>query len=129
MGTYGMADASTTRSRSIPWTVMLAGSRTASGPVPILHVQDGCSAVSPSLATQSRICSAVSRSVPLLPRAKSGSPQVVFRLSTKLPISSPMTVTRYSCPVSISITARAWPAGVAAEKSPKPVVVITVKLK
>jgi hypothetical protein len=57
------------------------------------------------------------------------SPHVVFRLSTKLPISSPMTVTRYSWPVSISITASAWPAGVAAEKSPKPVVVSTVKLK
>ena len=66
----------------------------------------------------------------LLPRPKRVSPQgVVFRLSTKLPISSPMTVTRYSWPVSISITARACPAGVAAEKSPKPVVVSTVKLK
>ena len=59
----------------------------------------------------------------------SAPPYVVLRLSTKLPISSPITVTRYSCPASISMTARAWPAGVAAEKSPKPVVVSTVKLK
>ncbi len=58
-----------------------------------------------------------------------GAQGVRFCLLTKLPISSPITVTRYSCPVSISITEMAWPTGVAAEKSPKPVVVRTVKLK
>src|SRR3954452_2472750 len=47
----------------------------------------------------------------------------------KLPTSTPMTVTRYSCPTSISSTARAWPAGVAAVRSPYPVVVGVVKLK
>ncbi len=37
----------------------LAGSVTDIGPVPIAQVQDGCSAVSPSRRTQSRICSGV----------------------------------------------------------------------
>ena len=69
------------------------------------------------------------RVVPVLSRLVRRSRHVVFRRSTKLPISSPITVTRYSCPVSSSITASAWPAGAAAEKSPKPVVVNVVKLK
>ncbi len=43
---------------------MVAGSTTDSGPVPILAVHDGCSAVSASLATQDRICSGVSTSGP-----------------------------------------------------------------
>src|SRR6202012_4729546 len=51
--TYGMTDASTTRSPDTPCTAIDSGSVTDSGPVPIAHVQDGCSAVSASLATHS----------------------------------------------------------------------------
>ena len=43
---------------------MLAGSTTDIGSVPILAVHDGCSAVSASRATQSRICSSVATSGP-----------------------------------------------------------------
>ena len=50
--TEGMTDASTTRRPSTPWTRIDDGSTTASGPVPILQVQDGWSAVSASEATQ-----------------------------------------------------------------------------
>ena len=42
------------------------------------------------------------------------------RRPTRPPTSTPITVTRYSWPVSISTTASAWPSGVAAVKSPKP---------
>ncbi len=57
--TYGITDASTTRSPSTPCTRMLPGSTTAISSVPILQVQDGCRAVSPSLATQARISSSL----------------------------------------------------------------------
>src|ERR1700691_4596617 len=50
---YGMTDASTTRTPDTPWTASDRGSVTDRGPVPIAHVQDGCSAVSASRATQS----------------------------------------------------------------------------
>src|SRR6266699_3137501 len=58
--TYGIAEASTTRKPSIPCTFMLVGSTTDPSTAPILQVHEGCSAVSPSFATQSRICSPVS---------------------------------------------------------------------
>ena len=53
----GMTEASTTRTPSTPWTRMVNGSTTAIGSVagPSLHVQDGCSAVSASSRTQSRM--------------------------------------------------------------------------
>src|SRR5256885_15210561 len=57
---YGIAEASTTRRPGIPCTDMLDGSTTDPLPVPILAVQEGCSAVSASLATQSMICWSVS---------------------------------------------------------------------
>jgi hypothetical protein len=57
--TYGMTDASTTRSPSTPYTPSDPGSVTASGPVPMAQVQDGWSAVSASRATQARISSSV----------------------------------------------------------------------
>lgn len=62
--TYGIAEASTTRRPSSPCTRMLVGSTTERGSVPIFAVQEGCSAVSASLATQLRICSGVSISGP-----------------------------------------------------------------
>src|ERR1700733_6791333 len=62
--TYGMADASTTRSPERPCTRSDAGSVTASGPVPIAQVQDGCSAVSASRATHARISSSVATDGP-----------------------------------------------------------------
>ena len=43
---------------------MLSGSTTLASSVPIFAVHDGCSAVSASLATQSRIWSSVSTSLP-----------------------------------------------------------------
>ena len=61
---YGITEASTTRNPSSPCTRSEAGSVTASAPVPILAVQDGCSAVSASRRTQSRICSPVATSGP-----------------------------------------------------------------
>ena len=63
-GTYGKTEASTTRSPSVPWTRIESGSVTARSSVPIRHVHEGWSAVSASLATQSRICSSVSTSAP-----------------------------------------------------------------
>ena len=59
LGMYGIAEASTTRRPSTPCTRMLAGSTTDSAVVPILQVHEGCSAVSASLATQSRISSSL----------------------------------------------------------------------
>src|ERR1700751_1299399 len=57
--TYGMADASTTRNPETPCTRSDDGSVTASGPVPIAQVHEGCSAVSASRATHARISSSV----------------------------------------------------------------------
>ena len=62
--TYGNTEASTTRRPSTPWTRIEVGSVTDMSSVPIRQVQDGCSAVSASFATQSRICSSVSTSGP-----------------------------------------------------------------
>ena len=45
--TYGIADASTTRNPSIPRTFIVRGSTTDRSSVPIRHVHEGCSAVSP----------------------------------------------------------------------------------
>ena len=62
--TNGNTDASTTRSPSVPWTHIEVGSTTAASSVPILAVHDGCSAVSASRATQSRISWSVSTPAP-----------------------------------------------------------------
>ena len=64
LGTNGNTDASTTRSPSSPRTRIVSGSTTASSSVPIRHVQDGCSAVSASRATHSRISSSVTTAGP-----------------------------------------------------------------
>src|SRR5215472_15043649 len=57
--TYGITDASTTRSPETECTRRDDGSVTDIGPLPIAQVQDGCSAVSASRATQSRISASV----------------------------------------------------------------------
>src|SRR6201986_649604 len=51
--TYGMTDASTTRSPDTPWTASDSGSVTDSGPVPMAQVHEGCNTVSASRATHS----------------------------------------------------------------------------
>ena len=62
--TYGKTEASTTRSPSRPCTRIDAGSTTDRSSTPMAAVHDGCSAVSASARTQSRICSSVSTSRP-----------------------------------------------------------------
>ena len=62
--TYGKTDASTTRRPSVPCTFIVAGSTTDISSTPILAVHDGCSAVSASARTQSRISSSVSTDGP-----------------------------------------------------------------
>src|SRR3954462_15584035 len=57
--TYGNTEASTTRSPSTPCTRLDDGCTTDMSAVPIFAVPDGCSAVSASLATHSRISSGV----------------------------------------------------------------------
>src|SRR5438552_3730526 len=57
--TYGIDEASTTRRPSVPCTRRLLGSSTDAASAPMRQVQEGCSAVSASLATQARISSSV----------------------------------------------------------------------
>src|SRR5918992_4740397 len=62
--TNGKTEASTTRSPSVPWTFIVLGSVTDISSTPILAAQEGCSAVSASLRTHSRISSSVSTEGP-----------------------------------------------------------------
>src|SRR5450759_3782436 len=57
--TYGITEASTTLSPSSPCTPMVNGSTTDIASTPIRREQDGCRAVSASVATQSRISASV----------------------------------------------------------------------
>src|SRR5215471_10462317 len=62
--TYRMAEASATHSRSTPCTAIVSGSMTEVSSTPMRQVQEGCSAVSASPATQASICSSVSTADP-----------------------------------------------------------------
>src|ERR1700733_1596128 len=62
--TYGITDASTTRSPDTPCTRSDPGSVTDSGPAPMAHVQDGCSAVSASRATHESTSASVDAAGP-----------------------------------------------------------------
>jgi len=57
--TKGNTDASTTRRPSTPCTRIVAGSTTDISSTPMAAVHEGCSAVSASARTQSRISSSV----------------------------------------------------------------------
>ena len=62
--TFGMTEASTTLSASVPCTPIDSGSTTAMPSRPSRAVPDGCSAVSASRATQSMISSSLRISGP-----------------------------------------------------------------